>query len=268
MNNIVLGGSKFLAQFCTPPVTAVQENEKKSLREAEKYQVTLNGEAIKCYAFGEGPAVLLCHGWGSRAAHLAPMARIISRRGFRTILLDAPAHSSMEEKPAKDMSSMFEYASAISAVCGETDDVHAIIGHSLGAMATLFSIAQFPRMDMYNINSRRLVLISAPANFELVVDSFCNHHGLDTKSKSELFNGLQNSFEMSIADYDCKKAVDRLSIPHMIVQDETDEYFPPEHTLLTVPERTDRELLQTSGFGHDRILMSRDTARAICEFLE
>jgi hypothetical protein len=52
--------------------------------------------ALKCglaaTAWGDGPPVLLAHGWESRRSHWSAIVPILAESGYRVIAMDAPAH--------------------------------------------------------------------------------------------------------------------------------------------------------------------------------
>jgi len=50
------------------------------------------------YELGEGPVVLLVHGWSGRASQMGSIASSIAEKGFKTITFDAFAHGSSPGK--------------------------------------------------------------------------------------------------------------------------------------------------------------------------
>jgi len=58
------------------------------------------GLALQGWALGQGPAVLLVHGWEGASGQFAPMALALAARGLRTVAFDLPAHGSSEGKEA------------------------------------------------------------------------------------------------------------------------------------------------------------------------
>ncbi|MFW5716721.1 MAG: hypothetical protein ACOC0E_04665, partial [Spirochaetota bacterium] len=95
--------------FCTPPTTSLTGFDQKVLSGAKRSVVPFEDQQLSCYSWGEGKTVLLVHGWGSRASHMALLGRSLARAGFRAIGFDAPAHSSVDPDRAKPTSNMFEY---------------------------------------------------------------------------------------------------------------------------------------------------------------
>src|SRR5712675_2380223 len=53
--------------------------------------------AHAAWAWGRGPFVVFVHGWGGRAAHMAPLALHVAGLGFRAVALDITGHG---ESPA------------------------------------------------------------------------------------------------------------------------------------------------------------------------
>ena len=83
--------------FCTPrrrQVVAVPESEVLGTGRAGRLN-TSDGE-VAFWSWGQGPAVLLVHGWEGRAAQWVPMAERLVRSGHRAVMLDLPAHGSSE----------------------------------------------------------------------------------------------------------------------------------------------------------------------------
>ena len=82
-------------------------------------------------AFGHGPAIVLVHGLGSRAAHWLPTARILARR-HHVVLVDLPGHG------GSAMPAPFSLARATqaldAALARESREPVVLVGHSLGGL--------------------------------------------------------------------------------------------------------------------------------------
>jgi len=70
--------------FCTPMRGVVKPAEEPVMAAAEHFTVDVAGERLAGYAWGEGPTVLLVHGWGSRASRLTPLVEPRLLRQGRT----------------------------------------------------------------------------------------------------------------------------------------------------------------------------------------
>jgi len=95
---------------------AITNFDIKSIAKAETNEIPFEGGKLPVYSWGKGKTVLLFHGWGSRASHLALIAQILAQDGFRVVAFDAPAHSSVMVKPLKDTTNMFELSRAMCTV--------------------------------------------------------------------------------------------------------------------------------------------------------
>ncbi|MCW5773587.1 MAG: alpha/beta fold hydrolase, partial [Rhodospirillaceae bacterium] len=91
---------------------------------------------LRSWSFGTGPAVLLVHGWSGYAAQFEAWIEPLVSAGYRAVLLDAPAHGLSDG----DRSNIMDMAGAIQLVAGLHAPLHAIVGHSFGAPATLFAL--------------------------------------------------------------------------------------------------------------------------------
>ena len=259
--------SRLVKMFCTPPTFPLSEREIKTLKEVDNFTVRFDDWELPCYSWGNGKTVLLCHGWGSRAGHLTLLAGALARAGFRAVAFDAPAHYSMPVEKKKEYSNMLEFGRAISLVARSLGDLYGLFGHSLGAIASLFAMAAFPLMEAFSFSCPKLVLASVPANVGLVIANFCRTSALDGAERLTLEAELQTTFTMSIADYDCARALDKVPSASLIIQDENDEYFALEETLAHTAAPGSDRILITKKLGHNRILASKQVFAEIVDFL-
>ena len=106
---------------------------------------------MKVWSWGEGPTVLLVHGWNGRATQLGAFVEPLLARGYRVVAFDAIGHG----ESAGKQSSLPEFANCIRQIADELGGVYAIVAHSLGGAATTFALA-------YGLRAERLVYVSHP----------------------------------------------------------------------------------------------------------
>jgi pimeloyl-ACP methyl ester carboxylesterase len=260
--------SRLLRLFATPPALPLSEGEMNALKKADTFTVGFEGWDLPCYGWGEGRTVLLCHGWGSRAGHLALLARALAQAGFRAVAFDAPAHHSLPVEKKKEYSNMFEFGRAIARVVRSLGGVHAVFGHSLGAMASLFAMAAYPHLEESSFSCPKLVLASAPATTRHVIGNFCRIHSLDESQRRTLEDELQTQFAMALDDYDCAAALKTIPSAAMVIQGANDEYFALEETLAHSAAAGSARILVIQGCGHNRILASKQAISQTIDFLK
>ena len=252
-----------LQRFCTPPVSA---EENGGIPGAEVFEIPFEGETLTAYRWGAGPDVLLAHGWGSRAGHLALLARILAGAGYRVTAFDGPAHGKSRKKHSPNRSSMFEHCRALSRVAGTIGPLHAVIGHSLGAAAAAFTMAGRGHAAGHQFSAERLVLVSCPANVLRMVERFCAGAG-ETDRVAELAALLEDAFDFTLTDYVVSDILEDIRARLLIVHDEEDREIPVEDARGMKQARPDAELFLTKGSGHQKILVSRVMFRALQGFL-
>src|SRR5215468_8096629 len=78
--------------FATPPRHKTSEREWIVLSRATPGRVRCGRRTIATWSWGEGPTVLLVHGWGSRGARLHSFVEPLVAAGYRVVAFDAPGH--------------------------------------------------------------------------------------------------------------------------------------------------------------------------------
>lgn len=110
--------------------TPAHPTEAEAMRGAERF--ALAGRAA--WSWGEGPTVLLVHGWWGRASQMAPLARAVAERGFRAVAFDVSGHGDSAGKSA----SWYDFLQDIERVGKALNGpLHACIGHSAGALSLM-----------------------------------------------------------------------------------------------------------------------------------
>src|SRR6185436_18040542 len=81
--------------FVTPPrqkIRASRHNEATTPLRAFDVGVRDGSLSISATAMGDGPTVMLLHGWGGTAADMLPAASAFALAGHRAIVFDMPGH--------------------------------------------------------------------------------------------------------------------------------------------------------------------------------
>jgi pimeloyl-ACP methyl ester carboxylesterase len=93
------------------------------------------GRRVRYLAAGEGPPIVLVHGWGGSGSNWAELAPELAR-SRRVIVPELPGHGGSERVPHG--STLVPYAEAVAAVLEQEDVAPApVVGHSLGGIVAL-----------------------------------------------------------------------------------------------------------------------------------
>jgi len=116
---------------------------------------TVDGVRINYEIVGDGPTVLLLHGWGGCIASMSPIREMLRAR-YRVVSLDLPGFGESERPRAVWGSD--EYASAVTGVLRAAGiaETLAVVGHSFGGKVAIRLAVDHPGL------TRSLVLVGTP----------------------------------------------------------------------------------------------------------
>ena len=262
-----LTNNNVMMHFCAPATEAESELDRKLIRSAEHYDIPFEGQTLKAYAWGKGRTILMVHGWGSRASHLALLARSIAKSGFRVVAFDGPVHGNSEFNGDYPRSSLPEFCRAIFHVSNHFGPIFGLIGHSFGGTAAAFTACGQANLSGYRVAVEKLVLISSPSGIDAMVSHYCRNYNLPDGSKAVVIAQVEKEFPLKVQDYDINDALKKFSGDVLVVHDVDDQEVFIEEARQMVKEHEHVSLIETSGEGHRRILASRSLMRTIKSFL-
>lgn len=149
-----LGGELARLIFFHPMRTRPNEAQGAVLGKADQSMLDLDGRKLAAYSWGEGPTVLLVHGWSGHAGQMAEFVEPLTRAGFRAVAIDLPAHGAS----GGGLSSVVHFTRAIWAAAQHFGPVHGIVSHSLGAGGVIQAF-------LGGVKAKRAVLLAPPAQF-------------------------------------------------------------------------------------------------------
>ncbi|WP_436514857.1 alpha/beta fold hydrolase [Ekhidna sp. To15] len=125
--------------FTSPGRVRFTEAQKNILKTAETIQHNYRGDIIKSYRWGqEGPKVLLCHGWRSKASDFRRMINTLLEKGYRVEAIDMRAHGNSQGK----QTALPEFRDIIKQHIAKNGPYEAIVSHSIGALATGIALSE------------------------------------------------------------------------------------------------------------------------------
>lgn len=128
------------------------------------------GDGLVAWRWGQGPAVLLVHGFEGNRAQFGAVIAALVERGFSAVALDVPAHG----ESAGDELTAVKFIAAIERTLARLGTVHAVIGHSMGGAMSLYSVAN-------SGGARRVALIAAPSSLKRELQRFAEAVGLGAR---------------------------------------------------------------------------------------
>lgn len=235
----------FIYLFFTPFKYKTPQKENAVAMTAEKFSVNVNGLKIQCYSWGTGPVVLLVHGFAGRGTQLRKFIGPLNHAGYRAVAVDGPAHGASEGKKT----GLEEFKEAFFAIAQQTGNFSAIIAHSFGGAASLYSISM-------GLQVKTVVNIASPTIGDEVIKTYLRVLNASEKTgeafKKYVLKKTGKPFDEFSALAFIKKVPEDLNL--LLVHDEDDKEVTINHAEALRKQFPRAELLQTSGLGHNRIL--------------
>ena len=256
-----------MMHFCAPATDTESEFDRRLTRSAEQYDIPFEGHILKTFVWGEGKTVLLVHGWGSRASHLAFLGKNIAKSGFRVVAFDGPAHGNSEYNGSYPRSSLPEFCRAIFHISNHFGPIHGLVGHSFGGAAAAFSACGQANVSGYQVATDKLIMISSPSGIDAMVSHYCQNYKLPEGSKSAIIEQLENEFPLKTRDYEINDALKKYQGEVLVVHDTDDNEVFIEEARAMVAGHDHIHFVQTKGEGHRKILVSRSLIKIIKSFL-
>ena len=226
------------------------------LESAERQDLELEGKRLVAWSWGEGPTVLLVHGWEGRGSQMAAFAAPLAEAGFRAVAFDAPGHGASSGRT----SSLPEFAAAVIAVADRFGPVHGAIGHSFGASSTGWALK-------LGLEVERLVYVAAAYEMTEYVRYFTDLLGLTGRSHEVMVELMERrtGAPWSQAAFSTTIAAD--DTPLLIVHDHEDRELPLRDAHAIAAKWPDSRVLETRGLGHNRLLRDSIIVQRVVAFL-
>src|SRR5712692_2147424 len=171
------------------PVSPV---EQEAMAQASKVYF---GETKKTVAWGwgDGPPVIFVHGWGGRAAQLAPLAVHVANLGFRSVAIDVTGHGDSPKRHTR-----WDYFLRDIAALSQSlhEEAYAYVGHSAGGLAMMAARA------LKGIHARRYACVCAPSfPFPPINVIRKKLNPKEAESERSCAGGLQKIYREAVRDH-------------------------------------------------------------------
>ena len=212
---------------------------------------------VQAWRWGEGPAVLVVHGWEDDHHCFDAIIAALVKRGHAVVAFDLPAHG----RSGGMQTTIPLIAQAVQGVANALGPVRAVAGHSLGGAAATFAITQ-GWLDV-----ERAVVIAAPTGPTYMLNAIAKRFGMSDTRKEALFEELKRVVGYRPEEIEMLPKVASLDIPALIVHSKDDpmvRFVTGEKWAANWPGA---QLIALERLGHRRLLFDPATAGKIADFL-
>lgn len=238
--------------FMTPTELPPRDWELPLLASSERITLRFGLSALR---WGEGPAVLLMHGWGGRPTQFAALIEKLVGAGYGVIALDAPAHG---RSPGSEADVVL-FARALLEAASELPPLRAVIGHSMGGASALLA-------TQMGLRAETLVTVAAPSKVLTVLRGFANYVGLPPQARSSFIRQVEQQAGIPAKQLDVARY--ELGMPGLVVHAEDDRQVRVTESVAIHQAWPGSRLLRLPGGGHHRVLADAVLADAVLELLE
>ncbi len=248
----------FIYIFFTPLRYEMPEKERDIAVKAALSSLVVNGKRIQIYSWGEGPMVLLVHGWAGRGTQFRKIIPALVKAGYRVVGFDGPAHGKSDGK----QTNISDFSEVLKQIIKKEGEPVAAIAHSFGGAATLFGI-------MNGLPIKRLINIASPTIGDGIIGNFLRALNASPASakalKDYVLKTTGKDFDYFSALHSVRNLPNPISL--LLIHDENDRDVFIEHPIALLKVYRQAEFLRTSGLGHARILRDQKVIDTCLKFI-
>jgi len=201
--------------------------------------VPTQGGAIAIWRKGEGPVVLMVHGWSAQHADMAAFVTPLVGAGYKVVSIDLPAHGQSEGK----LASVPDMAQAIQAVAAAIGSIHGVIAHSVGCAAIALALKK-------GMQTSRVVLVTPPARYAHFVHGFSQRAGIEP----DILLSALRLRDIDVDSVDLPLMTPSLHAPALVVHSKDHQVVPFANGQRIAAAWPDARLFECEGLGHKKIL--------------
>lgn len=252
-----LAGRLAFPFFCTPFRHAEPPRETEVLRQAERFSIPFRDIRLAAYAWGQGPTVLLVHGWSGRGTQLGAFVEPLVTSGHRVVAFDLPAHG---RTPGRRTNALVATQAVLRT--GEAiGPLRGVIAHSFGALCTTLALRD-------GLAASRVAYMAPASGASQAVRGFSRQLGLCWPAEWGLRTEMERRFGPGVwPGFSARACAPRLNVPALIFHDLDDAEVPYREGQLLAHSWPGAHLVTLAGLGHRRILRDQRVIGQTVDFL-
>lgn len=237
---------------------ALEAGEREAMAGAKPLRYGENDVNV-AWSWGEGPLVVLVHGWSGRAGQMAPLAARIAALGFRVVALDVTGHG---DSPGKHTHWRYFLRDipALERRLGEP--VYAYVGHSAGALTMMAA------RHAGDISASRYVCICAPSHpfppINVIQKKLAPRPAIIERYKNFIAQQFGTTWDALFTGM----VYQGLGANTLLFYDKTDRFVDHSEGDKVAAIAVGARLIKTDRYSHAKILTAPEMLSAVCEFLQ
>lgn len=246
--------------FTPWPVPVPERARAKQARWLEKTRpVTfrVNGHGIPGFVAGEGPTVLLLHGWGEDSAAMGALVDPLVRAGYKVIGIDHPGSG----KSGLERTDIFQLSALLRALARRVGGFDTVVAHSMGGYVTMVALSE-------GLELNQVVLIAPASDVNHVMTKFEKLFALPHRALEGLRLDVERRWGREVWDrLDVRRHARDFRARALIVHDRDDAQIDVSESEALAAAWAGARTLITSGLGHDKPMRDPSVISAVTQFL-
>ncbi len=229
----------------------------------ERVLISFDQIEIPIYLWGQGPLVVLLHGWSGSGTQYRVFIPQLVAAGFKVACFDAPAHGSNPGKRAHAL----QFSGSLFAIQAQIGAIDTVVAHSLGAMAAAYA-------RQHGLAARQTVLVAPQLEVQKIFETYRELLGMrpalaqSFKSKigasmSKLIDGEDPWESLSSA-----RLLKNPNLSGMLVFDDQDPEIAAQSFEQVGRLWPQAVVHRTTGLGHNRILKDKAVIQTVVQHLQ
>lgn len=231
--------------FFSPRSYRTSIEERAALAQGRSFQLQVHDKTIQGWQWGEGPAVLMVHGWNGRGIQFHRFIEPLVGAGHTVLAIDGPAHGDSTGR----ITSYFEFTDTVRALLTRKGPfrIEGIIAHSFGAAAVINALEK-ERMAI------RTVCIAPVLKLQELLYRAFDRIGVPRRLYLKLVKEFEDHFGYRLAEDNPHRLLGDLPGSLLMVHDIEDRTAPYRDTLQSARQHDHVDLWPSKGLGHSGVL--------------
>ena len=223
------------------------------LRAAQDIELETPAGKIAAWRLGEGPAVLLVHGWQDDNSLWSPLIQALADLGIASVAFDLPGHGFSHGDQCRPMLA----AEALKAVAAELGPIDAVVTHSFGGPVTGYALQN-------GFSARRIVMVAPPRGRNQRWFNLAEERGISA-------DVVHRARELYAAEAGLNAAFDLAEIASpietLVLHSMDDDAVEWENGEAIAEAWPNAEFVLCDGLGHRMIAQDRSVIERIVDFV-
>lgn len=253
-----LAAKKGFQLFCRPFRIRTNPKQIAFFNSSNKFNLHLEGYDVQGYRWGNGPKkVLFLHGWQSHSYRWKPYIEALAKDEYTLYSLDAPGHG----LSSGNFLTVPLYSTLIESFLRQHQDIHTVVGHSLGGFSLLYTFYREPLLPV-----DRIILLAPPGEASDFISVFQKTLRISNRTVQLVTRHFAERYQVTPDFFSSLKFASRLKVRGLIIHDEEDMEAPYRYTVPLNKHWPHSKLITTKGLGHN--LKSQLVVKEVVDFIQ